>query len=202
MADKLVKLGSLVGPTGSQYIQTNSSDTGIKNAASNIIKAYNIRVGDYTISTDTNTIWQCISDTAFSQGPSIKGGTGSTGSTGLQGNGFYVMSEESIEDLIQCLDSNYISVNRDTLVDVLLSEANGGENSQLSQEMSLGLYHHFGGNDYNYYLIDGYLLGNVICEHDGEPVSYVSSYEFVKISSGGSEYTAGTNIDISNSTME
>lgn len=201
MADKLVKLGSLVGPTGSQYIQTNSSDAGIKSAASNIIKAYNIRVGDYTISTDTNTIWQCISDTAFSQGPSIKGGTGSTGSTGLQGNGFYVMSEESIEDLIQCLDSNYISVNRDTLVDVLLSEANGGENSQLSQEMSLGLYHHFGGNDYNYYLIDGYLLGNVICEHDGEPVSYVSSYEFVKISSDGSEYTAGTNIDISNSTI-
>ena len=197
MSDKLVKLGSLVGPTGSQYIQTNSSDAGIKNAASNIIKAYNIRVGDYTISTDTNTIWQCISDTAFSQGPSIKGGTGSTG---LQGNGFYVMSEEDIEELIQCLYNNQIRVNRDTLVDVLLNDAKN-LGAQISQDMSYGLYEYFGGDNYNYYLIDGYLLGNVICEYNGKPVSYVSSYEFVKINSGSSKYTARTNIDISGSTI-
>ena len=125
------------------------------------------------------------------------------GPKGDKGNGFYVMPENDIEYLIECLNNNQINyegqpVNRDNLVIVLSQDAQnlGG---QISQNMAYGLYEYFGSDNYNYYLIDGYLLGNVLCEYNGEPVSYVSSYEFVKISSGGSEYTAGTNIDISNS---
>ena len=96
------------------------------------------------------------------------------------------MPEDEIESLIFCLNENHVSfegkpINRDNIVDILLIEANGNNGSYLSQELAFGLYDYFGGSDYNHYLIDGYLLGNIICEYEGEQMSYVISYEFVKI---------------------
>ena len=65
-----------VGPTGSQYIQLDLTDDNFTDNAQQIIETENIRIGDYSISNDTNTIWKCISDTEFSPGPSIKGNSG------------------------------------------------------------------------------------------------------------------------------
>jgi hypothetical protein len=95
------------------------------------------------------------------------------------------MSEDDIDALIAYLYDNNIMyddqrVNRNNLVEVLLREAQN-TGVQLSQEMAYGLYSYFGGNDYNYYLIDGYLFGNIVCEHEGEPTNYVSYYEMHKI---------------------
>ena len=96
------------------------------------------------------------------------------------------MSEEDIENLIDDLNEYQVNyegqiVSRDNLVDVLLSDANGNNEGQVTQLLSSGLYNYFGGNDYNYYLIDGYLFGNIVCEHEGEPTNYVSYYEMHKI---------------------
>jgi hypothetical protein len=112
------------------------------------------------------------------------GEQGLQGEQGPQGNGFYVMPEDEIENLIQCLNDYQVinggTVNRDNLVEVLLGEApNTG--AEISQEMAYGLYAYFGGTDYNYYLIDGYLFGNIICEYEGEPATYATSYEICKI---------------------
>jgi microcystin-dependent protein len=64
------------GPAGSQYIQLDLTDYNFTANAQQIIEEEHIRIGDYSISNDTNTIWKCISDTEFSPGPSIKGDSG------------------------------------------------------------------------------------------------------------------------------
>ena len=114
----------------------------------------------------------------------IKGPKGDTGPKGDNGNGFYVMPEDDIMTLIRCLDDNRVTYNghrpsRDNIVEILLSEANN--TGLLSQEIAYGLYDYFVGSDYNYYLIDGYLFGNIVCEYEGEPTNYVSYYEMHKI---------------------
>jgi hypothetical protein len=131
----------------------------------------------------------------------------SKGDTGIQGNGFYVMSEEDIEFLIQCLNENNIKANRDNIVEILLSEANGNNKGPIDQLLSCGLYEYFGGDDYNFYLIDGYLIGNVSCILEGEHVPYVTYYEMHKIKGEQGpqgpvgEYSQGNNIDITDNTI-
>ena len=73
------------GPTGTRYIPTNAEDAGFINAAAQIISGYGFRIGDYSISSDTNTIWVCNSNTSFQNNVSIKGATGITGLQGNQG---------------------------------------------------------------------------------------------------------------------
>lgn len=79
------------GPVGSQYIQTDLNDVSFSEDALNIIQSNNISIGDYSISKDTNTIWKCISDAEFSQGPKIKGDPGESGASSSMPVGSVIM---------------------------------------------------------------------------------------------------------------
>lgn len=124
----------------------------------------------------------------------------SKGDPGIQGNGFYVMSEDDIARLIQCLKDNRINANKDNIVEILLSEANTG--NVFSQELATALCDYFEESNYNYYLVDGYLFGNVISNAE-----YVTSYEMYKIKGEQGpqgpvgEYSQGNNIDITDNTI-
>jgi hypothetical protein len=165
------------GPEGPKGADGESIDSIVKTSTSGLVDTYTITYTDESTSTFDVT----------------------NGEKGPQGNGFYAMTEENIEELIQRLDEEQINVNRGTIIDVLLSEANGEHDYVTTQGLAQGLYDYFKGPDPNYYLIDGYLIGNIVCEFEGNPVNYVTYYEMYKLKGDdGGGYTAGDNISISN----
>ena len=91
------------------------------------------------------------------------------------------MSEEDIERLIQYLNDCHTvyegkGVDRNNLVKVLL----WGVNNYITHEIGDGLYQYFKGDDSSFYLIDGYLFGNVMHAYEGgQPL--VVYYEMNKI---------------------
>lgn len=74
------------GENGSRYIPVNTGDNNFQSQAPLIISTYGFRIGDYSISNNTNTIWVCEDERTFvSAGISVKGVTGPKGEQGATG---------------------------------------------------------------------------------------------------------------------
>lgn len=64
------------GPIGAQFVVTNEIDQSFESDPQYIIENYPINIGDYTISTDSNTIWVLQSDNTFKSSVVVKGDKG------------------------------------------------------------------------------------------------------------------------------
>ena len=73
------------GPIGAQFVMTNEIDQSFEADPQRIIENYPINIGDYTISSDSNTIWALQSDDTFKSSVVVKGDKGDKGERGDKG---------------------------------------------------------------------------------------------------------------------
>ena len=95
------------GPIGAQFVLINEVDQSFESDPQLIIENYPINIGDYTISSDSNTIWVLQSDNTFKSSVVVKGDKGEQGEA---------VSIESIDasngiNTVTFSDGNTLTVN-------------------------------------------------------------------------------------------
>ena len=80
---------------GNKYVQTNTVDSDLQQNYLQILERYTqFAPGDFTISTDSGTIWVYSGlNLGFVKGPSLKGSNGATGANGKDGWGYLIKGQ-------------------------------------------------------------------------------------------------------------
>lgn len=153
------------GPIGAQFVMTNEIDQAFESDPQYIIENYPINIGDYTISTDSNTIWVLQSDNTFKSSVVVKGDKGDKGERGDKGEQGEVISIASIDA------SN--GINTVTFSDGNTLTVNDGVKGEAGEDGTPGTKFIVPTDKFT----DGYLSMNAVRPQDVQPGDYTISVD-------------------------